>query len=99
MRFADKFLRHDALEQPAAAANLLPASSAVAADTKKTLGIGLLCVMALWNNPDDAGEIKFALVSIAPADWPPSVTFAGSPPNAAMFRCTHRNAACESRMP
>ena len=29
----------------------------------------------------------------APADWPNTVTFPGSPPNASTLSCTHRNAA------
>ena len=34
-----------------------------------------------------------------PADWPMSVTLAGSPPKAAMFRFTHCSAATWSRNP
>jgi hypothetical protein len=32
-------------------------------------------------------------MSIAPDDWPNAVTRVGSPPNAAMFRCTQESAA------
>jgi hypothetical protein len=32
-----------------------------------------------------------------PADWPPIVTFDGSPPKLAMLSCTHSSAATQSR--
>ena len=35
------------------------------------------------------------LTDVAPADWPAMVTRRGSPPNAAMFRCTQ--ASCSSQ--
>jgi hypothetical protein len=35
---------------------------------------------------------------MAPADWPPTVTRAGSPPNAAMFSWTQRSAMIWSWM-
>src|ERR1700681_3716271 len=80
IRAVDRLRRHAALEHPAATAKLFPLVKAVAAAAKKALGMGLLWVIALWNSPADAGDIKFALVLIAPADWPPSVTLVGSPP-------------------
>src|SRR5262245_16439335 len=95
-RADDNALRQAAAEepepgQPAAAANALPLLNAVAADVNQRLAMGLLCVIALWNRPAAPGDIRFAVVSMAPADWPPSVTLPGSPPNAAMLRWTQRS--------
>ncbi len=41
----------------------------------------------------DSGDAIWALTEIDPADSPAMVTFDGSPPNAAMFCLTQRNAA------
>ena len=50
--------------------------------------------MAPAIRPFDSGEAISALTAIDPADSPAMVTFFGSPPNAAMFCCTH----CERRV-
>jgi hypothetical protein len=55
-----------------------------------------LCEIARWNSPSATGEPVSAAVMQAPADWPKIVTLFGSPPNAAMFCCTHLSAAIES---
>ena len=41
----------------------------------------------------DKGEAIWALTETEPADSPAMVTFFGSPPKAAIFFCTQRNAA------
>src|SRR5258708_2214974 len=43
--------------------------------------------------PALAGETRWTITLMAPADWPKIVTWDGSPPNAAMLRFTHRSAA------
>ena len=47
----------------------------------------------------DKGEAIWALTETEPADSPAIVTFLGSPPKAAMFCCTQRNAAAWSNNP
>ena len=47
----------------------------------------------------ESGEAISALTEIDPADSPAMVTRFGSPPNAAMFFCTHRSAATWSSRP
>ena len=44
-------------------------------------------------SPRESGEAMSALTDIEPADSPPMVIRPGSPPNAAMLRCTHFSAA------
>jgi hypothetical protein len=58
-----------------------------------------LCAITRLNKPFDKGDVINALTSSDPEDTPKIVTFAGSPPNAAMFLCTHRSAAIWSSMP
>ena len=55
--------------------------------------------MAWWNSPFVNGDAISAITDAAPADCPPIVTFAGSPPNAAMLAWTHVNAAIWSSRP
>ena len=57
-------------------------------------GNGAALVDRPLNSPAAPGDIKFAAVSGAPADWPPSATLLGSPPKAAILACTQRSAAC-----
>ena len=58
-----------------------------------------LSPMALWKSPFASGEAMSALTANDPADSPKIVTFAGSPPNAAMLSLTHRSAATWSSRP
>ena len=51
-----------------------------------TVSKGPLSKMARWIRPELAGEITNAAVLVEPADWPPTVTLPGSPPNAAILR-------------
>ena len=53
--------------------------------------------IARWNSPFASGDPTRPAASAAPADSPKMVTFAGSPPKAAMFFCTQVSAATESR--
>ena len=55
--------------------------------------------MALTNSPSASGEDISTCTDPAPADSPNRVTFLGSPPNLAMLRWTHCNAAIWSMMP
>jgi hypothetical protein len=48
-----------------------------------------LSPIAWWNSARDNGDAISALTANDPADSPKIVTFLGSPPNAAMFFCTH----------
>ena len=58
-----------------------------------------LCATALANKPRaSCAAIRYMTLS-APADSPAIVTFAGSPPNAAMLRFTQRKAAIWSSSP
>ena len=83
--------------QPAASANLEPRCSANSRGA--TVRNGPLSKIARWNSPALAGDMTRAAVLVDPADWPPTVTLPGSPPNAAMLRCTQRSAACWSISP
>ena len=58
-----------------------------------------LCGMARWNRPLARGIASRVPTDMPPADSPAIVTLAGSPPNAAMFCCTHSRAAIWSSMP
>lgn len=58
-----------------------------------------LWAMARWNRPFDRGLNSSRETEREPADWPKSVTFPGSPPNATMFRWTQRKAAIWSSRP
>jgi hypothetical protein len=58
-----------------------------------------LWMAARAKSPADPGDARCAQTEAPPADWPASVTRAGSPPNAAMLRCTQPSAACWSRKP
>ncbi len=55
--------------------------------------------IARWKRPRDIGETRCASTAPPPADSPKIVTRSGSPPNAAMLRCTHCSAASWSRYP
>ena len=55
-----------------------------------------LSEMARLINPFASGDPTTAADMTAPADSPKTVTFFGSPPNAAMFACTHLRAAIVS---
>jgi hypothetical protein len=53
---------------------------------------------------DDAGVVRVRphadlFAELHHQDWPKIVTLAGSPPNAAMFRCTHWSDAMASISP
>jgi hypothetical protein len=61
--------------------------------------IGPLSPITRWNSPFASGEVASSDASIAPADWPKSVTLPGSPPNAATLSRTQRSAAIWSRIP
>lgn len=58
-----------------------------------------LCNTALWNRPRARGMASSAAMLPAPADWPTTVTFAGSPPKAAISPCTQARAASWSSSP
>ena len=53
-----------------------------------------LWMIARENRPFEPGAARCEHTSIAPDDWPPRVTFVGSPPKLAMLRRTQRSAAC-----
>ena len=55
-----------------------------------------LSEMARLIRPFASGEPTIAADITAPADSPNTVTFFGSPPNAAIFACTHLSAAIVS---
>jgi len=55
--------------------------------------------MAAWKRPRARGESSSAHTEPPPADCPPMVTFAGSPPKAAMLSRTHSSAAIWSSSP
>ena len=50
-------------------------------------------------DPSAAGQTSRSATIAAPADWPPSVTRSGSPPNAAISRRTHSSTATWSSRP
>ncbi len=50
-------------------------------------------MMALWNNPRAKGVVIMVSTDMPPADSPNNVTLPGSPPNFAIFFCTHLSAA------
>ena len=56
-------------------------------------------VMAWANSPSADGIASRVVMLMAPADSPAMVTRDGSPPNAAMFCCTHLSAATWSWSP
>jgi len=58
-----------------------------------------LCAIARANSPRACGEAMRYMTLSPPADSPAIVTFAGSPPKAAMFRCTQRSASIWSSRP
>jgi len=60
---------------------------------------GPLMMIALSNSPRARGDCISSQTLPAPADWPKMVTWCGSPPKAATFRCTHRSAAIWSSRP
>ena len=75
---------------PAAAANLTPFCSASASGRGGRLAIAApLSQIAPAIRFLESGEAISALTEIDPADSPAIVTRFGSPPNAAMFFCTH----------
>jgi hypothetical protein len=80
-----------------------PSCSAIWAATARTpAGVWVSVVLPLMqiaprNKPRAAGTPSKVPHAPPPADWPAIVTFAGSPPNAAMFSCTHSSARTQSR--
>src|SRR6516164_42773 len=90
---------------PTAAAKPAPAASACAcvgsADLQSwdSRGVGEpsselyspLVLMARWKSPAAAGEAIWSQTLDPPADSPKMVTLCGSPPKAAMLRCTQRS--------
>ena len=62
------------------------------------LGAGL-CAMAAANRPRADGVAISVVTALPPADSPKTVTWSGSPPNAAMLSRTHSSAATWSRSP
>jgi hypothetical protein len=85
---------------PAAAANFSPFCSASASGRGGKLAIAApLSQIAPAIKSLESGEAISALTEIEPADSPAMVTRFGSPPNAAMFCCTHRSAATWSSRP
>src|SRR5579863_7947502 len=77
---------------PAAAAKAAPLDKAT--DNCVRLTLQELMQIACWNRPLSSGDTKATVVSCAPADWPPTVTLFGLPPNLAMLLCTHCSANC-----
>jgi len=67
-------------------------------------GSAAACTAPLWGmarakRPAARGATIMLVTLMAPADSPKIVTLPGSPPNAAMFCCTHSNAAIWSSSP
>ena len=81
---------------PACAANASPADCASAGVREAQLPLSM---MAALNSPRAGGEPISAHIDQPPADSPAIVTRPGSPPNAAMLRCTQRSAASWSSSP
>ena len=67
--------------------------ASMSASIRAAAGAPPLSAMARWNNPLAAGETISSSTLAPPADSPKIVTCFGSPPNAAMLRCTHWSAA------
>ena len=74
-------------------------SPSVSAASWLRLGQDPLWIMAPANRPRDPGATRCVQTDQPPADSPPIVTRAGSPPKAGMFSCTQRSAACWSISP
>ena len=56
--------------------------------------------MSAWaKSPWSPGMVRWSAVDCAPALSPNTMTWVGSPPKRAMFRCTHWSAAVWSLMP
>ena len=75
----------------------VPALVAVTESLPKAVRSGSLAIMYAVAISLCGGTTQFAikaLTEIDPADSPATVTRAGSPPNAAMFSCTHWQIAC-----
>jgi len=70
-----------------------------ASATPKSVLYSPLVLIALWNSPAAVGEAIWWQTLDPPADSPKMVTLCGSPPNALMFSCTQRSAACWSCRP
>jgi hypothetical protein len=81
---------------PTAWATTSPSASAA---SWLRLGQEPLWIMAPANRSRDPGATRWEQTDHPPADSPPIVTRAGSPPKAAMFSCTQRSAACWSISP
>src|SRR5262245_43942390 len=82
-------------------ANAVPVASALSRDTGARVGL-----MSAPDSPIapamrflERGDAICALTEVEPADSPAMVTRFGSPPNAAMFFCTHASAAAWSSSP
>ena len=81
-----------------------PASAATAAVTSAASSgeknvPGTLCAIARRNRPAARGMTSSDAIAPAPDDSPNTVTWSGSPPNAAMFSWTQRSAATWSSSP
>ncbi len=83
---------------PLAVAKATPSASCSASGrvARPAVRLDPLSAMARWNSPFASGDAVRACVFDAPADWPPTVTLPGSPPNPAMWSCTQRSAAMRS---
>jgi len=85
-----------------ACCNFTPCASPSASDVSAVIPprpAEPLIPITRWNSPFASGLACRSLIDIEPADCPISVTFPGSPPNAAMFFCTQWSAATWSRNP
>src|SRR5262249_53611472 len=87
--------RHSAvwLAQPTAVANASPDTSAAASDGCVRL-YAPLSTIAAENKSCAAGDATCDSTLRPPADSPKIVILCAFPPNAPMFRCTQRSAAC-----
>src|SRR5215472_18074938 len=102
-----------AVPQPTALAKLAPAASGWLCVGSGDLqscacsGVGApnsvlyspLTLMPRSNSPAAVGDAIASQTLDPPADSPKMVTLCGLPPNAVMFRCTQRSAACWSPRP
>ena len=87
-------------EAPTRSARSRAIAAAVAGG--KTRRVLPLCMIALSNRPALMGAVSSEPMQNAPADSPATVTFAGSPPNAAMLRRTQARPharSCSPRLP
>ena len=87
--------------RPTPAASASPAPSPCSSATARIGSPNGLPLMptTFVNRPRAAGLACSNATAVDPADWPTIVTLAGSPPNAAMLRCTHCRPATRSMSP